>query len=683
MNNGWHDREAAEFIETHVAAGASVDLAARIYTSRLLGRDRHLVMHGGGNTSVKVQSKDIFGQPLAVLHVKGSGYDLDTITAPGLPGVKLAPLLQLRELAELSDEEMVNQLRSALLDSQSPNPSVETLLHAFIPAKYIDHSHASPILSLVNQEDGHALCRRIFGDRVAIVPYIMPGFALAKAAADAYDQAPQCEGMILLNHGLFTFGETAKQAYERMINLCQDAEKAIGPVTAATGDDQAVAVAPAIGQRVLNQLRGVLQTAADGTTKQWVCDLRHEPADLAWSLHPELPRWSQRGVATPDHILRTKFKPLLLQHPDAYTDAAAYKVHITEAVAAFQEDYRAYFATHNANAVTPKVRLDANPRVALVPGLGIIGIGADHKAAAIAADLACQTRDVVLAAEQVGRFVSISEADAFAMEYWSLEQAKLGKKAPPPLAGKVVAVTGAAGAIGRAIAEAYAAQGAEIAALDVAPAGCAALAEAKPSWLVIPTDCTDADAVADAFTAISYRYGGVDIVIANCGGAKGGAVGDLPLATLNEQFSLNLFAHQTVCQAALQVFRNQGYGGQIFFNISKQAVNPGRDFGAYGLPKAALMALMKQYALDHSHEGIRVGGVNADRIRSGLLTADMIKERSEKRQLSEAAYMAGNLLGREVKATDVAGAFVYLAQAEASQACVITVDGGNIAASLR
>jgi NAD(P)-dependent dehydrogenase (short-subunit alcohol dehydrogenase family) len=354
------------------------------------------------------------------------------------------------------------------------------------------------------------------------------------------------------------------------------------------------------------------------------------------------------------------------------------------AVAAFVARYHDYFGRHNARAVPPRRELDAVPRVVLVPGLGLFGVGVSRKDAARVADIAAAAVDCITGAEAVGRFTSISEAEMFDMEYWSLEQAKLGKIAELPFARQVVLITGGGSGIGAATARAFAREEAEVVILDCNGEAAAAVARAcGPSALGQCCDVTDPVAVQEAFDATCTTYGGVDIVVSNAGAAWQGAIGEVDDTMLRASFELNFHAHQTVARAAVRVMRPQGTRGCLLFNTSKQAVNPGPGFGPYGLPKAATLALMKQYALDYGHDGIRANAVNADRIRSGLLTGEMIASRAWARGVTERDYLTGNLLGLEVTAEDVAAAFLSLAQALKTTACTLTVDGGNIAASMR
>jgi rhamnose utilization protein RhaD (predicted bifunctional aldolase and dehydrogenase)/NAD(P)-dependent dehydrogenase (short-subunit alcohol dehydrogenase family) len=686
VQHRWSEAGAREAVAHYGALGVAEPLALRTYSARLLGVDPELVLHGGGNTSVKTSVTGLLGESIEVLCVKGSGWDLATIEPPGHPAVRLEPLRALRALERLSDEDMVAAQRRALIDPAAPNPSVEALLHAFLPHSFVDHTHATALLALADQPDAELVCREVYGERVVIVPYVMPGFALAKACADRYEQAAAAaaisgvplEGMVLLQHGLFSFGATAEQSYDRMIALVGLAEQRL-----ARGERRWWALPapppPLQAARLLPRLRGALGRAARacGAPDHWLLDLRQDEELQAFCADARLDDWAQRGVATPDHVIRTKARPLVLP-PDPDDDE------IERALQVYGERYRAGFERQNLRVGGHKRMLDPLPRLLALPGLGLIGVGASAVAAAITADIGEAWARTLLAAESIGKFRPVGEDDTFDMEYWSLEQAKLGKGSEKPLAREVVLVTGGGGGIGAATARAFAAQGADLAVLDLDGSAAEAVAAAcGPMALGLGCDVTDAQQLRAAFDRVCSRFGGLDVVVSNAGAAWTGALATLPDRDLRACFELNFFAHQSVCQEALAVFRAQGLGGQLLFNISKQALNPGPGFGAYGISKAALLALMRQYALEEGENGVRVNGINADRIRSGLLDADMIRARAAARGVSEEVYMAGNLLGREVQARHVADAFVALARMERTTGAVLTVDGGNVAAMVR
>jgi rhamnose utilization protein RhaD (predicted bifunctional aldolase and dehydrogenase)/NAD(P)-dependent dehydrogenase (short-subunit alcohol dehydrogenase family) len=677
MKNLWKDSEARAFVRRYGKAGVNADRALRVYTSRLLGNEPGLVLHGGGNTSVKTTMKDLMGRETEVLCVKGSGWDMGDIEPEGLPAVRLAPLREMARLKKLSDEDMVNAQRVNLLDSSAPNPSVETLLHAFLPAKFIDHTHSNAVLALTDLADGEKICRQVFGRRMGYVPYIMPGFLLSKKALEVFDADPAVEGLILHKHGIFTFGSTAEEAYGRMIAMVTLAERRI-----AKGRKKAFATAR-LPRKIASvaEVAPILRGLCREKDKGFVLDFRGGRRVRDYVSGRQVGRYACQGTATPDHVIRTKRMPLIVAAPEAgkldqFREAALH------ALLRYVRDYRAYFARNNRRQRPRKKELDPLPRVILVPGLGLFGLGASSKAARVAADVAEANVEVITAAERLGTYKVIPEADIFDIEYWSLEQAKLGKSAEKPLARRVAVVTGGGSGIGAATAKAFAREGAEVAVLDLDEKAALAVA-GSAGGLGLACDVTDPDDVRAAFDAVVQAWGGVDIVVSNAGAAWQGRIGEVSDDILRESFELNFFAHQSVARNAVRVFKAQGAGGCLLFNVSKQALNPGRDFGPYGLPKAALMALMRQYALDYGYLGIRSSAVNADRIRSGLLTDAMVKERAQARGLSREAYMQGNLLGREVTADDVARAFVDLALAPKTTAAVVTVDGGNIAAAVR
>ena len=685
MKNLWNDSDAKAAIQLY--NDVSEDIALRVYTSRLIGADFSLVLHGGGNTSVKSVTKNALGEEVNVLYVKGSGWDLDTLQPPGLPGVQLDHLIKLRQLDSLSDEDMVNEQRTHLLDASSPNPSVETLLHAFLPHKFIDHSHADAILVIADQPDSEALCKKIYGDAMGIVPYIMPGFDLAKAAAEVYEKNPDVKGLFLVNHGLFTFGDTAKESYDRHIEAVQQAEdfiashdtKTLSPVatgTPASEDEMLSAIAPC--------LRGLY---TEETGQSWVIHYREDPIARDFASSKECADWSQIGTATPDHVIRTKQKPLLL-NPKHIGDPEELREEIASALEEFKRSYHRYFETNVHAKGVDKNELDPLPRIILVAGLGLVAIGKSVKETKIAADIYQHTVDIISKAFNVGQFTPLKDFDLFDMEYWSLEQAKLGKSKPALTQGKIVYITGAASGIGRATAELFAKNGASLFLVDRDEKTLSDTVEElrtqfKTGIVSQVMDVTDEKAVKESFAYVTREFGGLDILISNAGNAVRGRIGDVESAMLRQSFELNFFAHQTLASEAVKLFQKQKTGGVLLFNASKAAFNPGKDFGPYALPKATVIALMKQYALDYGAEGIRSNAINADRIRTRLFTEKVVAERSAARGLTPDEYFKSNLLATEVYDTDVAKGFFESALAEKTTGSVITIDGGNIAASPR
>jgi rhamnose utilization protein RhaD (predicted bifunctional aldolase and dehydrogenase)/NAD(P)-dependent dehydrogenase (short-subunit alcohol dehydrogenase family) len=682
MKNLYSQADAQAAIAKYGAAGWNEDIALKTYTTRLIGQVPELVLHGGGNSSVKTRLKDTLGEEVDVLCVKGSGWDMGSIEPPGLPAVRLAPLRKLTKLARLTDEDMVNFQRLNLLDSNAPNPSVETLFHAFLPAKFIDHTHANAVLGVSDHANGMDLLREVYGARAPVVDYVMPGFDLAKRAGEVAAAHPKADGLVLHKHGIFAWGATAQESYDRMIELVSLAEAKLAHAGRKVFAASKLPTRLASAAEIAPLIRGVLALpAGEGRFKRFVLDLRASPTVLNFVNGADANRYARAGVITPDHVIRTKGKPMVVAAPAAGA-LDVFAENLRAARAAYDAEYRAYFETHNARVGGIKKILDTSPRVVLVPGIGAFCAGATAKDARIAGDLIENAAATIADAEALGPFESVSEADLFDVEYWSLEQAKLGKAAEKRLQRHVALVTGGASGIGLASASAFAAEGCEIVILDRDGASAQAAAR-KFGGLGLACDVTQPGDVRAAFDAAVARFGGVDIVVSNAGAAWQGKIGEVDEKTLRDSFELNFFAHQHVAQNAVRVMKAQGTGGTLLFNVSKQAVNPGPDFGPYGLPKASTLFLLRQYAVDYGSLGIRANGINADRVRTGLLTDAMIASRSKARGLSERDYMGGNLLGREVTAEDVAQAFVFLALAEKTTGAILTVDGGNIAAALR
>lgn len=706
MRSEYRAAEATSAVERYGAAWGA-DLALRVHTSRLLGADPSLVLHGGGNTSVKSVAREASGDPVDVLFVKGSGWDLGTIEPAGFPACRLAPLLRLCELESLSDDAMVAALRSQLLDPSSPTPSVEALLHAFLPGKFVDHTHADAVLALQDQPDARALAAQVWGDTFLFIPYVMPGFALARRVVELGRDLKGKHGLILEQHGIFTWGETAEESYARMIAGVTAAESwrankwpsvdtrpatttartsavtaAVALATSVDADRRRTAVAP--------RLRGAIARAGAG---RFMFEWRADAAILALLAHPTAREITARGTVTPDHVIRTKPRPMWLDvNADANGDAITAACEI--AIGEYARWYRDYFARGTAHAERPLTMLDTAPRVVLVPGLGALTLGRTLADARVAGDIVARAAQVMLDAEAAGRFHPVSEQDLFDVEYWSLEQAKLSKSiATGPLAGQIALVTGGAAGIGRATAEHLLALGAHVMVTDRDAAALARLAselgaraDTRPGARLATAemDVTDAASVRAAIERCVLTFGGLDLLVSNAGTAPQGLLHtEAGERALEASIDINLLGHERAARAATDVLLAQGMGGCLLFNASKSAVNQGPEFGPYAVPKAGLLALMRQYAVDLGAHAIRSNAVNADRIRTDLFGGGVLEARAKARGLTPDAYFKQNLLGRETTGTDVAAAFGWLAQAEATTGCVVSVDGGNAAAFMR
>ena len=663
------------------------DLALRVYTSRLLGQDPRLVLHGGGNTSVKSRVTELVGDATDVIFVKGSGSDLSNIEPEGFPACRLAHLRRLCELPHLTDEQMVAQLRGQMIDPQSPTPSVEALLHAYLPNRYIDHTHADAVLAVVDQPDSAALVREVFGDRALFVPYVMPGFRLAKRVVELFRAALRAgrepSAMVLDKHGMFTWGDTALESYERMIANVTRAERYLEDARAVSRRTISTP-APDACARIGPMIRGALARASG---ERWISTFRMTPHMLAFCDREDLATITQIGCATPDHVIRTKPKPLVLPTLDP-SDEHTTKSRIEAALAAYAADYHDYFRRCSAARPGDRRELDPWPRVVLIQGLGALTLGKTRKEAEIAADIYEHTASIIDTTMSLGGYQPVSELDLFDVEYWSLEQAKLKKTsgAAPPLDRQIALVTGAASGIGLCTARVLLAAGAHVTLTDrdeaaLEHAAAPLVSTYKDRAFLLPCDVTSSLDARAVVRKTCLRFGGLDVVVSNAGAAFEGPIhteaGDSALRTSLE---LNLLGHQNVARWAAEAMMLQGSGGVLLFNASKSAFNQGPDFGPYAVPKAALVALMRQYAVDLAGFGIRANAVNADRIRTGIFAGGMLEARARARGVGVDEYFRANLLRRETTAEDVAEAFLYLATAEATTGCVITVDGGNAAA---
>lgn len=671
MKSRYDARDARAATERYAASGE--DLALRVYTSRLLGSEPSLVLHGGGNTSVKSRAQEIDGTEREVLFVKGSGWDLASIEPRGFPACRLDALVRLCELPALSDEDMVKGLKSQMLDPSSPTPSVEALLHAFLSEKFVDHTHADAVLAVVDRPDGKQRAEDIWGAELVFVPYVMPGFVLARAIVEIGRGLSGDKVMVLDKHGIFTWGETAEESYERMISAVTRAEEHVGRVSVSVLDDPTRLER----QRAVSPLlRGVLARAGQRFVIEW----RDEPQILALAARPDAATVTQIGTMTPDHVIRTKPLPLFVDKTDRAT--------LETALSKYGEWYDGYFQRGCAARKRELERLDVLPRIVLVPRLGAACLGASKGDARIAGDIYSHTAGVILDVLRTSQYQPVGELDLFDVEYWSLEQAKLSvKKAPGgPLVRKIACVTGAASGIGRATAEHFLGLGAHVLISDMnaerlAETTAALAARFGDRVAAAVADVRDEASVRAMVDATVTAFGGLDIAVSNAGTAPSGLlhtqVGE---DALKESLDVNLFSHQRLAHAATDVFLAQGIGGVLLFNASKSAFNQGPEFGPYAIPKAGVIALMKQYAVDGGPHGIRANAINADRIRTDLFGGGVLEARAKARGISPDEYFQQNLLRRETTALDVAKAFGYLATADATTGTVVAVDGGNPAA---
>ena len=690
MRSRWSDDEAAAFVARYGARWGE-DVALRTYTSRLLGADDRLVLHGGGNTSVKGTFVNRLGESIDAIHVKASGHDLATIEPEGLPGLDLGYLRRLRALATLDDEAMANELRTHLFDARSATPSVETLVHAFLPEKFVDHTHADAILALTNQAGSERVLRAALGDDVAILNYVRPGFQLARAVADAYDASPGRHGMVWIRHGLLTWGPTARVAYETMIELVTRAEAYLAGRGArvATSAAAALETARARVREVAPVLRGAL---AEPTGDP---DRPHRRVILLPLVTPEVlafvdaERGRERALTPPltsDHLIRTKAFPLWIERP-VYGDPARLAEQLREAVRGYADEYRAYLARHAGRLPGGLGHFDPLPRVVLLPGLGALCAGGDVRAATIARDITAHTLAVKA---QVEAYEGLPEDELFDMEYHSFQHAKLGVR-EAPLAGQVGLVTGAAGAIGSGICQALLEQGCHVAATDLPGKALDDLvAELRgrfgPRVTGVPLDVTDAGSVAEAFGTIAATWGGVDLVVVNAGLAHVAGLPELELEAFRRLERVNVEGALLVMAEAARHLRLQGTGGDIVLVSTKNVFAPGAKFGAYSATKAAAHQLARVASLELAEIDVRVNMVAPDAVfshhdrKSGLWAA-VGPDRMRARGLDEAGleeyYRSRNLLKARITAEHVGRAVVFFATRQTpTTGATIPVDGG-------
>jgi len=650
----WSDATAAEF--------TGDDLAMRVYTSRLLGSNEDLVMHGGGNTSVKARTTDFFGNALEVLYVKGSGWDLKTIEKPGFPAIRLQETRKLAELETLSDSEMTRQLRALMLDPSAPSPSVEAILHAILPAKFIDHTHTDAIVTLSNNPRGAQILAEIFPDCL-ILPYIMPGFILARQVNEAIKHHDPCQhkGVILMHHGVFTYSDSAKFAYENMIELVSRAEAYIaakGITTLASARCKVDLMDLARIRKAVSLARGNAQLAM----------LDQTPDAQGYASLENVGEIATRGPITPDHVIRTKRVPVIINAKPA--------VGVPE-IDRYIADYKAYFET-NGN---PKLRiLDPAPRVGIWRKAGSIAFGSNVKECNIIADIARHTRCAVQTGESIGGWQALPERDIFDLEYWVLEQAKLGKSNGPekPHQGKVALVTGANSGIGKATCEVLAADGATVIGLDIDPAVIEKLNRGGMSGMVC--DLTDSASITTAVERVITLYGGLDIVVCNAGIFKSGErIESHTEHTWDQTLAINLTATQRFMTATIPYLK-LGVNPSILVVGSRNFAAPGPGAAAYSVSKAGITQLARVAALELAADGVRVNVVHPDAVfDTALWTEDTLASSATRYGMSVAEYKTKNLLKREIRSADVARLLSVMASDvfAATTGAQIPIDGGN------
>lgn len=655
MDSRWQDKEAGAALDS--------DLSLRVYTSRLLGQDADLVLHGGGNTSVKSLSKNIFGEDKATLFVKGSGWDLKTIEAPGFAPCDLAYLQQLAGLESMSDSDMMQQLRLSLLDPGAPTPSVEAILHAIIPFKYVDHTHTDAVVAVSNTPDGEALLQEIFSDEVLLLPYIMPGFVLARQVFQHTQDIDwsSIKGIFLMHHGMFTFHDDARISYENMIALVSKVEdylagknilanQAEGQYEASWDDVQQLAVI----RKQVSQLAG----------KAMLARLNSKSKAAGFAALENVDAIASRGPITPDHTIHTKLKPLIL--------AEAPELEINK----YAEQYQDYYARHANETLT---MLDPAPRFAVWKNRGLVSFGQNVKRLQVVEDISEHTIKAIQWGEALGGWQALPEQDLFDVEYWELEQAKLKKAgSAPAMEGKVAVVSGAASGIGKACVEEFVQAGACVVALDINAELTSLFA--PPQVCPIVCDVTDASAISLALQAGVSSFGGIDILVSNAGSfTPSQELADMSDDHWQASLELNLSSHMKLMRAALP-FLKQGLDPAIVFIASKNVPAPGPGAGAYSTAKAGLTQMARVAALELGSAGIRVNVLHPNAVfDTGVWDEVTLAQRAKHYGLSVEEYKQNNVLKKAVTSRDVAVLARIFAgnDTAATTGAQVPVDGGN------
>jgi rhamnose utilization protein RhaD (predicted bifunctional aldolase and dehydrogenase)/NAD(P)-dependent dehydrogenase (short-subunit alcohol dehydrogenase family) len=695
MENRWSDEKATQFVEKYGKQWGR-DLAVGLYAASLIGSEDKLVLHGGGNSSVKTTHANILGERIDAIYVKASGYNMAFSEPNGYTALDLGYLRKLRSVSKLSDEEMVNEFRTHILDARAATPSIETLVHVFIPGIFVEHTHADAILALTNQPEGEKLVREALGDGVIVLRYVPPGFKLAKAVADELEKNPEAKAMVLMRHGLVTWGDTVRECYDATIHLAGKAEKFIeqnarrsfvctAPTPVRLAEERLTRIAPAVrgllANRTGNQDLPWARVILSPLISREILDL--VDSDLGRDLAATPP-------LTSDHLIRTKAFYLWLEKPD-FNDPNRLRDQFFAAIREYVAAYDAYVDRYASEMPAGVERMDPYPRVLLVPGLGVICAGKDIGAAEIVKDVTAHTLATKARIAAMGTYCGMSEPELFEMEYRTLQQAKLQGDRPLPLARHVALITGAAGAIGSGIAQELLEQGCHVAVTDLAGDALTGLAaELRTKFgarvMGVPLDVTDPASIAEAFGAVIRVWGGIDLIILNAGVAHVSSLEDMHLEFFQKIEKINVDGTLLMLSESARHFKLQGTGGDIVMVSTKNVFAPGAGFGAYSATKAAGHQLARIASQEFAPMDVRVNMVAPDAVfshgsRKSGLWAEVGPERMAARGLSpeglEEYYRTRNLLKAKVTARHVAKAVLYFATRQTpTTGATIPVDGG-------
>lgn len=671
------------------------ELDLLVYQSRLIGEEPSLVLWGGGNTSLKVTRSDFRGRQVKAMLVKGSGSDMKSALRKDFPALRMDDILPLFELTEMSDDGMVEYLSHCVMDPGSPRPSIETLLHGFLPQNSVVHTHADAILSLTNTRNPHKALSQAFGSDVIVVEYQRPGFLLSKEVAAAVLKRPGARGLVLLNHGLITWGFTPQASYEAHVELISEAERFLKVRASAKvpfGGVKTPALEKAERRRVAGMVTPVLRSLLSASSESRVL-VRFEdsPDVLEFAGSKRAWRFTEAGAATPDHMLSTKRNPLLVEVSDP-SYAGDVQRSLEAGVEQYRRAYTDWFNRHKQGLVEMR---DPYPRVVLVPGLGMWVAGKDTRGLNTVSDIYHHTISIMSGAHMVDEYVSLPPKDAYDVEYWPLELYKLGLLPPErELTRRIALVTGAASGIGKAIAFRLAQEGAHVSLVDVDADGLGKTVQeinaqlGEERCIGVAADVTDQEQVAGAFQRTTLAFGGLDILVSNAGIAPTGTLDELPLSNWQRSLDVNATAHLIVSQEAVRIMRAQGMGGSLIFVVTKNVTAPGAGFGAYSAAKAAEAQLARVLAIENGRYGIRSNIINPDSVfqDSRLWSEELREQRATAHGVAvselEEFYARRNLLQEFISPRDVAEAALYLASDRSAKTtgCMITVDGGLVEA---
>jgi rhamnulose-1-phosphate aldolase/alcohol dehydrogenase len=673
--------------------GPDATLDQLVLASHLLGSDRRVANFGGGNTSAKGIAQDHLGRDVRVMWVKGSGSDLATMGPEHFTGLRLDEMEPLIERAAMSDEEMVAYLAQCMVDPAMPRSSIETLLHAFIPAAHVHHTHPDGINVIAGTADGERIIHEIFGDEAAWIPYIRPGFTLAKQVGDAVRAHPDLKVVVLAKHGLVVWGDTAQEAYRRTIDVINQAASWVGEQTAGTPRFGGPLAAAAFDREAL--LRELLPTlrGAVSSERHKILTVDTSPRTVEFAASADAEALVAVGAACPDHLVHTKRLPLWIPFDPSSEDAEVLRHRVRERAARYREDYRAYVDRFADDGTVPG---DPDARVVVIQHVGLVSAGVTPKASKLSRDLYHRAIEVMAGAQALGEFVSLSAQESFAVEYWPLELYKLSL-APPPgeLQGQVALITGAAGGIGRAVADELAAAGACVVGFDLDGGGVeAALAPQGEAGLAVGGDVTDEASVAAAYAAAVERFGGVDIVVSNAGIASSAPIEQTSLEEWERNHRILGTGYFLVAREAFKILRAQDRGGSVVFVASKNALVAGKNASAYSSAKATELHLARCLAEEGGGAGIRVNTVNPDAVLSGSRIwgpeSTWRKERADAYGIApdelEEHYRQRTTLKVNVLPQDIAQAVLHFAserRSGKSTGNVLNVDGGVAAAYSR